>query len=86
MFSPWVGKVPWRRRWQPAPVFLLGKSYGQRRLRDYSPQDHKESDMIEGLSTNTYMGRREGETLIKIIIFLLSFPILLRAPSVILWK
>ena len=29
-FSPWVGKMPWRRKWQPIPVFLLGKSHGQK--------------------------------------------------------
>ena len=31
-FDPWVLKIPWRRKWQPTPVFLLGKSHGQRRL------------------------------------------------------
>ena len=31
-FDPRVGKIPWRRKWQPTPVFLLGKSYGQRSL------------------------------------------------------
>ena len=36
-FSPWVGKMPWRRKWQPTPVFLLGESHGQRRLDGYSP-------------------------------------------------
>ena len=30
-FNPWVGKIPWRRAWQPTPVFLVGKSHGQRR-------------------------------------------------------
>ena len=29
-FHPWVGKIPWRRKWQPAPVLLPGKSHGQR--------------------------------------------------------
>ena len=28
-FHPWVGKTPWRRAWQPTPVFLLGDSHGQ---------------------------------------------------------
>ena len=28
-FSPWIGKIPWSRKWQPAPVFLPGKSHGQ---------------------------------------------------------
>ena len=31
-FDPWVGKIPWRRRWLPTPVFLPGKSHGQRSL------------------------------------------------------
>ena len=36
-FSLWVGKMPWKRKWQPTPVFLSGKSHGQRSLADYSP-------------------------------------------------
>ena len=32
MFDPWVGKMPWRRAWQPTPVFLPGESHGQRSL------------------------------------------------------
>jgi len=36
-FDPWVGKIPWRRTWQPPPVFLSGESHGQRRLMGYSP-------------------------------------------------
>ena len=31
-FDPWVGKIPWRRKWQPTPVFSPGKAHGQRRL------------------------------------------------------
>ena len=31
-FSSWVGKIPWRRSWQPTPVFFPGESCGQRRL------------------------------------------------------
>ena len=46
-FNPWVGKIPWRRKWQPAPVFLPGESHGQRSLAGYSPWGHKESDMTE---------------------------------------
>ena len=44
MFDPWVGKIPWRRKWQPTPVFLLGESYVQRSLTGYSPWGCKESD------------------------------------------
>jgi len=36
-FDPWVGKIPWRRKWQPTPVFLPGKFHGQRNLAAYSP-------------------------------------------------
>ena len=36
-FSPWVGKIPWRRVWQLTPVFLPGGSHGQRGLVGYSP-------------------------------------------------
>ena len=44
-FNPWVGKIPWRRKWQAAPVFLPGKSHGLRSLVDYSPWGFKELDM-----------------------------------------
>ena len=43
-FDPWVGKIPWRRKWQPAPIFLPGKSHGQRSLVGCSPLSHKELD------------------------------------------
>ena len=46
-FSPWVGKIPWRRAWQPTPVFLPGDSHGQRSLVVYGPWGHEESDTIE---------------------------------------
>ena len=36
-FDPWVRKIPWRRKWQPPPVFLPGKPHGQRSLAGYSP-------------------------------------------------
>ena len=48
-FSPWVGKIPWRRAWQPTPVLLPGKSQGQRSLVGCSPWGLKESDMTEHL-------------------------------------
>ena len=46
-FHPWVGKIPWRRAWQPAPVFFPGESHGQRSLVGYSPWGHTESDPTE---------------------------------------
>ena len=41
-FEPWVGKIPWRRKWQPAPIFLPGKFHGQKSLAGYSMWDRKE--------------------------------------------
>ena len=35
-FDPWVWKIPWRRKRQPTPVFLPGKSHGQRSLLGYT--------------------------------------------------
>ena len=46
-FHPLVGKIPWRRAWQPTPVFLPGESHGQRRLVSYSPWGLKELDTTE---------------------------------------
>ena len=40
-FNPWVGKIPERRKWQLTPVFLPGKSHGQRSLVGQSPWGHK---------------------------------------------
>ena len=45
----WVGKIPWRRQWQPTPVFLPYKSNGQRNLAGYSPWHLKELDTTEQL-------------------------------------
>ena len=62
-FSPWVGKIPWRKKWQPTLVLLPGKSSGQRRLAGYSPQGCKESDTTEQLSTSTSMCPKLGKLL-----------------------
>ena len=65
-FNPWVGKIPWRRAWQSAPVFLPGESHGQMSLAGYSSWGRKESDMTEvtypHAHTHTYgrMGRWTG--------------------------
>ena len=52
-FDPWVRKIPWRRKWQLAPVFLPGKFHGQRSLEGYSPWGCTESDTAERLNTHT---------------------------------
>ena len=51
-FDPWVGKIPWRRKWQPNSVVFPGKPHGQRNLAGYSPRRCKESDTNERLNTN----------------------------------
>ena len=48
-----VGMIPWRRTWQPTPVFLPGEPHGQRNLAGYGPCGHKESDMTEHACTQT---------------------------------
>ena len=45
----WVGKIPWRRKWQPTPVLLPRKFHGWRSLVGYSPWGRKESDTTERL-------------------------------------
>ena len=50
-FNPQDGKMPWKRKWQPTPVFLPGKSHGHRSLAGYSPWGRKKSDRTEQLST-----------------------------------
>ena len=56
-FDPWVGKILWRRKWQPTPVLLPGKSNGQRSVVSYSPWVRKELDTTEWLHSRA---GREG--------------------------
>ena len=48
---PGSRKISWKRKWQPTPVFLPGKSHGQRSLVGYSPGCLKELDMTEHAHT-----------------------------------
>ena len=59
-FDPWVGKIPWRRAWQPSPVFLPGEFHGQRSLAGYSLWGYKESDTTERLSTYSTPPKSRG--------------------------
>ena len=45
-FDPWVGMIPWNRKWLSAPVLLSGKFFRQGILAGYSPWGCKESDTI----------------------------------------
>ena len=67
-FHPWVGKILWRRAWQPVPVFLPGESQGQRNLVSYSPWGRKELDMTERLGTHTNETAVKSEYRKKIVI------------------
>ena len=47
MQETWIGRIPWRRKWQPTPVVLPGESHGQRSLMGYCPWGLKQSDTTE---------------------------------------
>ena len=49
--DPWVGKIPWRRKWQPTPVCLPGKSHGQKSLVGYTV--HGVARVRQDLATKT---------------------------------
>ena len=53
-FDPWVGKIPWKRQWQPTPVLLPRKSHGWRSLVGYSPWGREQSDTTERLWLSLY--------------------------------
>ena len=54
-FDPWVGKIPWRRKWQPISVFLPGKTHGQRSLVGYSPWGSQELGMTQQLTSRVML-------------------------------
>ena len=57
---PWRGKIPWRREWQPTPVFLSGKCHGRRILAGYSAWGHKKSDRTWKLVVNHFINKRKS--------------------------
>ena len=54
-FDTWVGKIPWRRKWQPTPVFLPGESHGQRSLVGYSPRIAKSRTRLSDFTFTFYV-------------------------------
>ena len=52
---PGIGKIPWRRKWQPTPVFLPETSHEQRSLAGYSPRGCKESDTTKQLTQRQFL-------------------------------
>ena len=61
-FHPWVGKIPWKMKWHPTPVFFPGKSHGQRSLAGYSLWGHKESDTAEHECARAHAHTRRYQT------------------------
>ena len=59
-FDPWVGKIPWRRKWQPTPVFLPREFHGHRNMAGYSSWGRKELDMTEHRGVRIHRGSKEG--------------------------
>ena len=65
-FDPWVGKIPWRRAWQPSLVFLPVESRGQRNLVDYSPRGSQRTGHDQGTNTSPFFpvflpGKSQGQ-------------------------
>ena len=83
-FDPWVGKIPWRRAWQPTPEFLPGKPHGLRSLVGYGPQGFKESDMTEATQQahiKTQLQKHFIEFVVRTLLRTL-FTILLNVPGI----
>ena len=59
-FDPCVGKIPWRRKWQPTPVFLPGESHGQKTLVGCGSWGRKESDTTERLHFTLIKSKGQG--------------------------
>ena len=68
MFDPWVGKIPWRRKWRPTPVILPGESHGWGSLVGYSPWDRKELDTAERLHLLPISSLFEGPLLCHLLL------------------
>ena len=76
-FDPWVRKIPWSRKWQPTPVFLPGKSHGQRSLVGYSLWIIKQShttDCLKNYFSNIFCHSRSSFYVVDMwYVFDLSF-------------
>ena len=66
--DPWIKKIPWKRKWQPTPVFLTGKSHEQRAQVGYSPWGHKELDMTERMHTHAHTKTSSAITIRKLTV------------------
>ena len=76
-FHPWV---PWRKKWQPTPVFLPGKSHGQRSLAGYSLRGHKKNE--HNLTTKQQLNNKRELNLRSILSAQLKCTLMLTIGSV----
>ena len=68
----WVGKIPWRRKWQPTPVFLPGKSHGQKFQGGVQPMLSQELDTTQRLNHHHHFAVRLSCTTEYLTAFLAS--------------
>ena len=60
--APWIRKIPWRRAWQPTPVYFPGESHGQRSLEGHGPESQTvRQDWSDLAGRNTWEARRPGK-------------------------
>ena len=59
-FDPWVRKIPWRRKWQPTPVFLPGESHGRRSLVGYNPRVAKSRTQLSNFTFTVCMCKSQS--------------------------
>ena len=78
-FDSWVGKIPWKRKWQPTPVVLPVESQGQRSLAGYSPWGRNESAMTEQLSLS-FSTKKDILFIIIVVVQVLSHASLFSVP------
>ena len=60
-FSPWIGKISWKKAWKPTPVFLPGESHGQRNLAGYSPQVTKNQNQLSNFHFSLFIQQISGK-------------------------
>ena len=92
-FDPWVGKIPWRRKSQPTPVFLPGKSHGQRGLKGITEELWIISKAVEESCLHFFLSLFSlfppfflSSSLASFTLFLLSLFFLFSSFISILWK
>ena len=82
--DPWIREIPWRRKWQPTPLFVHGEFHGQKGLVGYSPQGHKRAGQnlaaeqqqeVKSLKSRFLPGWRGGRCSRRVsILWLLQLP------------